>query len=144
LVTLLEEHRQWFKAGTGLEISETPRDVAFCNHTILTPDILVVPDARSDARFSANALVTDDPHLRFYAGYPLTLDGTHRLGTFCVLDTETRQFTEADKSALAAFGSIVEALLRLHSTTLSLRETAAASERKSRDLHANLLLLGQA
>jgi GAF domain-containing protein len=50
LVTLLTETRQWFKASTELDVSEKPRDVAFCNHTILTPDIMVVPDATRDRR----------------------------------------------------------------------------------------------
>ena len=144
LVSLLDESRQWFKARTGLGAAETTRDVAFCNYTILQPDVFVVPDATADARFADNPLVTGDPHIRFYAGYPLTPDGTHPLGSLCVIDTQPRLFTATDRVALADFGQVVEALLRSHLVAKSLSETAELSERKSRKLQANLLLLGQA
>lgn len=144
LVTLLDENRQWFKACSGLDIAETARDLAFCNHTILSPDVFVVPDATLDDRFAQNSLVTDYPGIRFYAGYPLAPDGVHRLGSFSVIDTVPRSFSEADRTALAHFGRIVEALLRAHALSRSLRETALASERKTRDLNANLRLLAQA
>ncbi len=144
LVTLLDESRQWFKARAGIGVPETTRDVAFCNYTILTPDVFVVPDATLDSRFAGNPLVREDPFVRFYAGYPLTLDGQNRLGSLCVIDSAPRSFTEVDEAALTEFGHLVEALLRSHSLALSLSRTAAASDRKSRELHANLLLLGQA
>ena len=37
LVSLVDADRQWFKAALGLDVSETPRDEAFCAHTILRP-----------------------------------------------------------------------------------------------------------
>ena len=43
LLTLIDTERQWFKANAGLPgLSETPRDVAFCNHTIQSDDIFEV------------------------------------------------------------------------------------------------------
>jgi GAF domain-containing protein len=68
-VSLIDADRQWFKASVGLDITETPRDQAFCAHTILTPnETLVVADARRDPRFADNPFVTGDPGIRFYAG----------------------------------------------------------------------------
>ena len=57
-ISLVDEHRQWFKAITGLDVTETPREVAFCAHTILQADLMTVPNAEADARFADNPLVT--------------------------------------------------------------------------------------
>ena len=73
LVALVEESHQWFKAKCGLAAEGTSREAAFCSHTILSDNILVVEDARQDPRFAANPLVTGEPHIRFYAGAPLVL-----------------------------------------------------------------------
>ena len=64
LVSLVDEHRQWFKSRQGLEAAETGRDISFCGHAILDRDVLVVPDAAADQRFADNPLVTDEPAIQ--------------------------------------------------------------------------------
>src|SRR6476469_4694750 len=79
--TLVDESRQWFKARIGLPMGETPRDVSFCSHAIGAPALLVVPDAERDPRFAGSVLVTESPHIRFYAGLPLVSPEGAAIGT---------------------------------------------------------------
>lgn len=90
LISLVERDRQWFKARTGLAAEETPRAMSFCQHAMRGPGIMVVPDATRDARFADNALVTGDPHIRFYAGAPLISPEGVPLGSLCVIDSAPR------------------------------------------------------
>lgn len=96
LVSLVDDHRQWFKSCFGLDVRETSRDISFCAHTILSKDLLIIEDARKDLRFSDNPLVTTPPNIRFYAGYPIQGANGTRLGTFCIIDTQPRTFSPQD------------------------------------------------
>src|SRR5579871_2495611 len=104
LLTLLDERHQWFRSSEALRLGETPREVAFCAHTVRQSGLLVVKDALMDARFSTNPLVTSEPALRFYAGVPLhTADG-HALGTLSVLDIMPRILTPEQAHILQVMG----------------------------------------
>ena len=111
-VSLIDEHRQWFKASLGLGITETSREAAFCAHTILGRDTLVIPDATHDVRFRDNPLVTGDQHVRFYAGAPLVSEEGHALGSLCVLDTTPRTLTPEQEATLRLLARQVSCHLR--------------------------------
>lgn len=76
LISLVDGERQWFKAHVGLSKRQTPRAWAFCGHAIRTPELMEVPDARTYLRFASNPMVIGKPFIRFYAGQPLTVDGS--------------------------------------------------------------------
>ncbi|MCP6571138.1 GAF domain-containing protein, partial [Klebsiella pneumoniae] len=65
LVSLVDLNRQWFKSCQGLDVTETPRDVAFCSHALHVEDALVIPNAKADPRFADNPLVTGKPNIHF-------------------------------------------------------------------------------
>ncbi|UXY14231.1 PAS domain S-box protein [Chitiniphilus purpureus] len=90
-ISLLNADRQWFKSKVGLDICELPLEVSFCKYTVLTDQMLIVPDTRQDARFADNPMVVGAPFIRFYAGYPLHSDRGIRLGTLCAIDYLPRQ-----------------------------------------------------
>jgi formate hydrogenlyase transcriptional activator len=112
----------------GLEATETPRDLAFCAHAILQSDLLIVPDASTDPRFSSNPLVNGPPHIRFYAGAPLITPDGHALGTLCVVDQVPRQVTAEQADALRALGRQVVAKLELRRMRTDLQSALIASE----------------
>lgn len=111
LVSLVDRHRQWFKSHHGIDATETPRDMSFCAHAVAEGETLQVPDALLDPRFADNPLVGDDPHVRFYAGVPLTMsDGTHA-GTLCVIDHRPRLLDEHQLGELERLAEFVAAEL---------------------------------
>lgn len=124
-VSLVEADRQWFKARCGLTIAETPRDVSFCTHAILTDAVMVIEDARRDPRFAASPLVTGAPHVRFYAGAPIILDPGVRIGTLCIQGTEPRTFSDVERAQLADLATVVAAQLTLRRTKARLRDSEA-------------------
>ena len=107
LVSLVDSGRQWFKAHAGIDVQETPRDLAICSHAILTDDVFQVPDALEDDRFADNPLVAGDPRVRFYAGVPLKLRDGSRVGTLCVIDYRPRLLDEAKLNELQRLGALV-------------------------------------
>ena len=113
MISLVDESRQWFKSKLGLNQQETPRDVAFCAHAILQTEPLIVRDAIKDARFADSALVTREPHIRFYAGFPLSSPEGFALGTLCAIDRRPRQLSASQKTAMQALSRQVMALLEL-------------------------------
>ncbi|MDE2348645.1 MAG: response regulator [Gammaproteobacteria bacterium] len=146
LISIVDAHRQWFKAACGMSIEETARDIAFCDHAIRQRGTFSVPDATRDPRFAANPLVTDAPHIRFYAGAPLLASDGHALGTLCVIDHEPRRLTDAQDQALSVLSRHVMAQFevrrqtqerqRVNRALLSLLEDERLAQSATRESHA--------
>ena len=116
LISFVDSDRQWFKSRVGFRPQETPRELSFCAHAILQPGPLVVTDALDDDRFRDNPLVLKDPYIRFYAGFPLTSEEGHKLGTLCVLDNEKRILFRDQAEALERLSRVAMALLNARRT----------------------------
>lgn len=116
LITMVDEHKQWFKSKKGLQASETPREISFCGHAILNPkEIFEVENALEDSRFQDNPLVlSEEVHLRSYAGIPLlTMEG-EALGTLCVINKEPHKLNFHQRKTLISLGKQVEILYEYH------------------------------
>lgn len=110
-VSLIDENRQWFKSSFGLDATETPRDLAFCGYTIMDNVVFEIEDATKDDRFKENLLVTGDPNIRFYAGYPLIDPDGFALGSLCVIDRKPKVLNDKQKRILQLLAAEVTALI---------------------------------
>ena len=111
LVSLVDETRQWFKSRHGLEAEFTSREVSFCGHVVAEGQALVVGDAFMDERFADNPLVTGEPRVRFYAGYPLRTQNGHVLGTLCAIDHEARTLEPAEAELLRSLANQTQTII---------------------------------
>jgi PAS domain S-box-containing protein len=131
LVTIIDGERQWFKSRVGLGGDEVPRAEAFCSHTILdTDEIMVVEDAHRDPRFAENRFVTGDPYIRFYAGAPLVSPDGHGLGALCVIDREPRQLSTSQREALRILARQAQSQLELRRISRELQRNNEALRRE--------------
>ncbi len=122
VISLIDRDRQWFKSKVGISGTETPRELAFCAHTILTPHTpLLVPDATLEGRFADNGFVTGPPHVRFYFGVPLVTSDDFALGTLCAIDSTPRLLSDNQIQALTALSRQVIKLLELRRNAVELR-----------------------
>jgi PAS domain S-box-containing protein len=134
LISLLDADRQWFKARYGLDVPETPRAIAFCDHAIRDSNVLVVPDARLDPRFCENPLVTGEMQVRFYAGAPLVTPDGFALGAICAIDRTPRVLNARDATILAALAEQVVHELEVRSALGELYREVAEGRRSARTL----------
>ena len=129
LISLVDEHRQWFKSRVGIDAEQTSRSVSFCAHAIQQSGLFVVPDTLDDARFRENPLVVNDPNIRFYAGAPLVTRDGDALGTLCVVDVRPRTITDGERQALEALRRQAQAQLELRRNLAELRLALEGIER---------------
>ncbi|WP_100658581.1 ATP-binding protein [Alteromonas flava] len=121
LISLVDDHRQWFKSACGLGAKETDKDIAFCAHAIHQQQIFEVPNALEDPRFFDNPLVTGEPNIRFYAGMPLITSAGYALGTLCVIDTKPNQLSEKQRRYLKVLAQEVIARFELQKSNQALQ-----------------------
>jgi GAF domain-containing protein len=134
VISLVDEHRQWFKSKINFKASQTPREEAICAHAIMTPDVFVVPDTMQDARFASNSHVVGEPHIRFYAGAPLAAPNGHRLGALCVIDFVPRRLRPQQLECLRMLSRQVMAQVVLGKNLQELRTALQQKDNLERDI----------
>jgi GAF domain-containing protein len=140
MLSLVDEHRQWFKSKVGVQVRETPREVSICTHAIQQDDLFVVPDTWQDPRFRDNPLVVGEPRVRFYAGAPLINEDGFALGTLCVVDREPRELDEDQKNALLSLRRLALAQMELRQNLRLLKD---ALNDRTKEEHARELEVRQ-
>ncbi|MDA0824822.1 MAG: PAS domain S-box protein, partial [Proteobacteria bacterium] len=137
LISLVDDHRQWFKSKHGIDTSETDRAHAFCAHAIAQPDTLVVHDPLNDPRFATNPLVVGALGIRFYAGAQLITRSGAALGTLCVIDQAPRAFTAEQQLALETLARQVMTHLELRLQAMEFKATIAEGDQQRLLLQAS-------
>lgn len=119
LISLVDQDRVWLKSCCGMDFTTLSRKEALCAQAILSPEPLVIPDVLDDARFASYPTVTGPPHIRFYAGVPLTMPNGHRVGTLSIMDTEPRQFSSEECERLLDLAVLVQDQIELRTNRLA-------------------------
>lgn len=138
MLSLLDDHRQWFKSSVGVQVRETPLELSICVHAIKQQDLFIVPDTLLDARFRENPLVLGEPHIRFYAGAPLINEDGYALGTLCVLDRQPRELDLEQRQALKSLRQLALRQMELRRNLQLLKD---ALNDRTREEHARELEL---
>lgn len=110
-IHLIDGDRQWVKASVGMNELDTPRDESICDYTIREPELLVIEDVQTDARFGGLAWTRGVLPIRFYAGYPLESPDGQRIGALCIVDSSPRSFSESDGAVLRDLALTAQSLI---------------------------------
>jgi len=110
-ITFIDQDFQWLKSRHGVEAREMPREIAFCDYTILQEESLIVFDATRDPRFADNPLVTGPPYIRSYLGHPLKTRTGYQLGSLCAISTRPRHFTDTEVTIVQSAASVTIEML---------------------------------
>lgn len=137
VISLIDEHRQWFKSRHGIETSETPRDISFCTHVVSNGRELIVEDASNDDRFSSNPLVVNEPNIRFYAGIPIKSVEGYSLGTLCVIDNKPKRPSVSELKALNDLAQLVTKEIQFRERMLAAQDSIDIAQNKFQSLFKN-------
>lgn len=137
LMSLVDADRVWFKAQIGLDgVPQTPRNIAFCAHAILSPELMEVPDMLQDPRFKDSPLVQDQPQVRFYAGAPILMPDGENIGTLCVIGRQAHVLTGAQRAALTDLAQVAANALLMRKSALDLDQLNALAVQQAKELSA--------
>ena len=112
-VAFIEEDRQWYKSSVGICEEQTTRGISFCQYTIQQNTPLIIPDTRLHPIGKNHPMVVGEPHIRFYAGIPLSGPRGQKIGSFCIVDLHPRKFDQDQIAQLTTFAALVEREINL-------------------------------
>lgn len=114
--SIIDRDRQWHKSRENIASEQIDRVDSFCSIAIEDRGPFVVLDALVDDRVSSSLMVTEDPHIRFYAGFPVESPSGERIGALCVFDPEPREAEDVDPTMLRQLAHLIQAELRVKPT----------------------------
>ncbi|CAN0333506.1 unnamed protein product, partial [Phaeothamnion confervicola] len=97
LVSLVDDHRQFFKSQVGLNghwaiDRQSPLSHSICQYVVANREPLVVGDARH-ADFLSENLGVEAFDIGSYVGIPLITSNDQAVGAFCAIDSRPHEFT---------------------------------------------------
>ncbi|MGO4770828.1 ATP-binding protein [Flavobacterium sp. W22_SRS_FK3] len=128
-ISFIDENRQWFKSEVGIGLSEIPREISFCQYTIMESKMVEIPDTLLNDRFKEDPNVTGGFKVRFYAGIPLTTPDGYNIGTICAIDHVTKELNENQRNALSIIAKHVINQLELSTKNIELDTQKKIAER---------------
>jgi signal transduction histidine kinase/DNA-binding response OmpR family regulator len=128
-ISFIDESRQWFKSEVGIGVSEVPREISFCQYTIMDSKMVEIPDTLLNDRFKEDPNVTGGFKVRFYAGIPLTTPDGYNIGTLCAIDHVTKELDENQRNALSIIAKHVINQLELSTKNIELNAQKKIAER---------------
>jgi GAF domain-containing protein len=135
LVSLVDQHRQFFKSCVGLpeplaSSRQTPVSHSFCQHVVATGRPLIVENAKTNPLVQLNPAV-EEMGIVAYAGIPLVTSDGYTIGSFCVIDHRPRTWSFDDIETLQELAGCV-----MHE--IEGRRLLQATEARCRELEARL------
>lgn len=135
LISLVDEHRVWFKSKYGLDVQQLEREEGLCADVVLQDDFYLVEDAATDPRTLGHKLVVGPFGLRFYAAFPLKTKDGFNLGSFCIIDKKPRGISPDEQGILRDLRDIVMDQIELKLVSrLSLAQHNQVLNRTAHDL----------
>ncbi|MES2544420.1 MAG: ATP-binding protein [Bacteroidota bacterium] len=128
-ISFIDETRQWFKSEIGVGVSEVPREITFCQYTIMDSDMLEIPDTYLNEQFKNDPNVVGGFKIRFYAGIPLTTPEGYNIGTICAIDHVTKELNESQRNALKIVSRHIINQLELRIKNIELDNQKKIAER---------------
>ena len=108
LISFVDNEEVIFKGNVGMtDVKSNNRGISLCSLAILNDGVTVFEDALKEQCLLTNPLVVGEFGLKFYAGAPLTTKEGYNIGTVCIIDKESRNFTEKKKQLLQRFATMV-------------------------------------
>ncbi|WP_316757671.1 GAF domain-containing protein [Pedobacter aquatilis] len=133
-LSLIDQQYNWFKIVRNFPIKPILKESSFCQYTIQSDELLIIPDASKDDRFSSNELVTGNMHIRFYAASPLVSSDGKPVGALCVFDSKPGQLSTHQQQILKILARQVMYLMEMESNQKRIQMQLEQAERQNRAL----------
>ncbi len=133
LVSLVDDHRQFFKSAVGLpepwaSRREMPLSHSFCQYGVSSAEPLIVRDAREHPWLQQSPAISELGVIA-YAGIPLVTVAQQVIGMFCVIDSSPRIWSGEELATLRELAAMVGTELELRARVRALKIAEESNER---------------